>query len=104
MTWSFTDVVSSWFLGTKARYFLALSDLCAKGLPDQREAIRAEEEARKRNLLRRFVQEFKVSTEEAFWYLDEHNYNYVVAAETRAGDLEWEKSNPGSKKVGSTLV
>jgi hypothetical protein len=78
--------------------------LCATNkfqpVPDQSEAIRAEAEAKKRNLVRKFAQAYQVTTEEAFWYLDDNDYNYELAVESRVADLEWEKSNKG-KGIGT---
>lgn len=49
-------------------------------------------------MIRKFMQQFKVSNEEAFWYLDDNEYNYQVAAETRQGDIEWEQSKKQQHK------
>lgn len=50
-------------------------------------------------MIRKFMQEFKVSNEEAYWYLEDNEYNYKVAAETRQADVEWEKSHKQGKSV-----
>eukprot|EP01127_Copromyxa_protea_P006567 TRINITY_DN1650_c0_g1_i1.p1 TRINITY_DN1650_c0_g1~~TRINITY_DN1650_c0_g1_i1.p1 ORF type:complete len:231 (+),score=52.33 TRINITY_DN1650_c0_g1_i1:252-944(+) len=73
----------------------------SKPIPDQSDVMRAEEEARKRNLVRRFSQEQGVTLDEALWYLDDNEYDYKTAVLMRQEDLEWEK---GQKELKSTLI
>jgi len=68
-----------------------------KGIPDQSEQINAEEEARKRNLIRKFAVTQKVATEEATWYLTDNDFDYELALQARSDDLAWETQQ--SRKV-----